>query len=949
MKKNKEKNVKSKQPLRAEIVTFSTLLDPPPIYFNSDDVNNPWNEINVEEFKRLTSRINSPEAEGDPKIKEAYLAEYNKFHHFWLRKFFPNAKVNDDTSSCNLINWLEHTYHYHRLANNRELGLITEYEEAVEDCASNVTELKKLEETAKSSNKVTKSLESSISKLKKLISKNEEIINDFEENFNKKYTPTKCKDANGNDIKTYSIEENVPLDENYAYLSESTIKNAIAKLYEYDLLEHWSYAFHDKDTINLTKEAEPPYINFTEKFKNEKGEDVVLKAGHWHINLLFKVNIPVESIASLFKFEGREEYFKVVKGFPQKLGGRLRAYYDLLKYLPHRGNAQLQGKYRYPDSIIKSDMTFDEIADIFQHYMSPDRVDELADRLRLLVRRDGWSILKLKKEYATTKAYLENCKELQSLRGDYLSDTNICKLPEKRINLYITGVGGSGKDVTSRCIARLLTMDLDYILNSDVSIDDIPMDGSVCVTSSQKTAFERYDGEPVVIFSDKKSYELVGMFDNEGDFNVHFDNKPQLAPVQKKFSHAVLHSSVHIVNSTQPFECFIHGLAGGELSPGGYSIVNYSPHKAHYQTSRRFCMWIDISETETKAYVNKAWCNRDFKDPTEFELLSEKTWGTCASIIYSNRSVKEKNFAVYTLLKPIVEKLRSFLNNAVDIGTRYNDFDYIGLSPYDVLERKLDDHKEFTENDKDILYAHRREIMVKLNDNSNKLLKSKRDLSSVENSIKNLTSVLNTVDDEISRSITMKSIDDLKEKRFKYINDVKVLTDEKVKLDFSFKRIKSFLCNDLSYSFENLSNMIVPDFDDIAKFSDTHFKLVCKLKQAILEGRSKNYFPNFMTNIELACGTSQPLFKNSRLYKTDVLPVADLYYYFKHFAPVFLGTNEDTAKEKLLYSSIKNLKKFVSEFEKLDLKGDIKKSEFYETYYQYFQKTQALLNDIKFS
>ncbi len=150
-------------------------------------------------------------------------------------------------------------------------------------------------------------------------------------------------------------------------------------------------------------------------------------------------------------------------------------------------------------------------------------------------------------------------------------------------------------------------------------------------------------------------------------------------------------------------------------------------------------------------------------------------------------------------------------------------------------------------------------------------------------------------------------------------------------------------------AFENVSNMIVPDFDDIAKFSDTHFKLVCKLKQAILEGRSKNYFPNFVTNIELACGTSQPLCKNPRLYKTDVLPVADLYYYFKHFAPVFLGTNEDTAKEKLLYSSIKNLKKFVSEFEKLDLKGDIKKSEFYETYLQYFQKTQALLNDIKFS
>ena len=330
-------------------------------------------------------------------------------------------------------------------------------------------------------------------------------------------------------------------------------------------------------------------------------------------------------------------------------------------------------------------------------------------------------------------------------------------------------------------------------------------------------------------------------------------------------------------------------------------------------------------------------------------MLSENTWGTCASIIYSNRSAKEKNFAVYTLLKPIVEKLRSFLDNAVDIGTRYNDFDYIGLSPYDVLERKLDDRKEFTKNDKDILYAHKREIMARLNENSSKLLKSKNDLSSIENSIKDFTSFLNNVDNEISRNATMKSIDDLKEKRSKCSNDIKVLTDEKVKLDFSFNRITSFLYNDFSYLFEDVPNMIVPDFDDIAEFNNTYFKLVCKLKQAVLEGRCKDYFSNFVTNIELACGTSQPIFKKPRLYKTDVLPVADFYYYFKHFAPVFLGTNKDFAKEKLLYSSIKNLKKFVSEFEKLNLKGDIKKSEFYETYLQYFQKTQALLNDIKFS
>ena len=32
MKKNKEKNVKSKQPLSAEIVTFSSLLDPPHLF-----------------------------------------------------------------------------------------------------------------------------------------------------------------------------------------------------------------------------------------------------------------------------------------------------------------------------------------------------------------------------------------------------------------------------------------------------------------------------------------------------------------------------------------------------------------------------------------------------------------------------------------------------------------------------------------------------------------------------------------------------------------------------------------------------------------------------------------------------------------------------------------------------------------------------------------------------
>lgn len=350
-------------------------------------------------------------------------------------------------------------------------------------------------------------------------------------------------------------------------LNEDTIKSALA----HRSITKYAYVMHDKDVYSEADEADD--------CTHVAGQP---KPRHWHIVIQCKNQVEISVIA---KWLGIAENFVDV---PKGLGAG--KFLDCVEYLTHESaKQQALGKYRYADEEIKASDGFnwrealDKRNDNKVKYGKD--LDE-KEQMRYDVLYLGKTLRQCMKQ--DPLLYMDDFEKLQKLRLQYIS---MQRPPKTRLNYYICGKGGSGKGLMSRAIAR--TFYPQYEDDEDIFFE----------VGAKGAAFEGYDGQPVIIWNDRRAFDLLQELNGRGNvFNV-FDTHPTKQKQNIKFSSINLCNTVNIVNSVQDYIEFLEGLAGG------YTDKNGEEHEAEDkgQSYRRFPFIIPLHIDDFDLLINRGF------------------------------------------------------------------------------------------------------------------------------------------------------------------------------------------------------------------------------------------------------------------------------------------------------------------------------------------------------
>lgn len=237
--------------------------------------------------------------------------------------------------------------------------------------------------------------------------------------------------------------------------------------------------------------------------------------------------------------------------------------------------------------------------------------------------------------------YLKLRDKLIKLHGDYLQTL---PQPDYRLNFYIEGSGGEGKQQLMMALARSLFPEID---------DD---DDLYFMVGADNVAFEGYHGQPVVIWDDCRSGELIRKVGGRENLFKLFNTFPERKARQKehvKFSATNLVNKVNIVNSVEPWGKFLDGLAGEYADRQG----NYFKAEDKSQSYRRFPMLICLHQEDYDILLNKGFLNdtREFLQYIAYKHV-RGNFGKIAQVCKRNDELK-REIAAKTVA-PVTEKVR---------------------------------------------------------------------------------------------------------------------------------------------------------------------------------------------------------------------------------------------------------------------------------------------------
>lgn len=356
-------------------------------------------------------------------------------------------------------------------------------------------------------------------------------------------------------------------------LLEDKIKDALA----HRTIKRWAYVMHDKDVYSALDEEQNP--------EHKKGNT---KPRHWHIVIEMGSNqCEIGVIAKWFGI--KENYVDVAKG--------QGAFLDCCKYLTHEDEKQQElGKTRYSDEEIKSNFNLrEELTKRAERKLKYGRDLNDRDAMRAAVLYDGKTLRECQKE--NKFLYMDDIDRLKKLRLEYISNL---KPPVTRINYYVSGRGGVGKGLICRALARSLFP--QYEDDEDIFFE----------VGAKGSAFEGYDGQPVIIWNDRRAIDLLQELNGRGNvFNV-FDTHPTKQRQNIKYGSINLCNVVNIVNSVQPYEEFLNGLAGEYTDKDG----NLMSVEDKGQSYRRFPFMIVLHESDFDMLLNKGFLENtaDFEE-----------------------------------------------------------------------------------------------------------------------------------------------------------------------------------------------------------------------------------------------------------------------------------------------------------------------------------------------
>lgn len=417
----------------------------------------------------------------------------------------------------------------------------------------------------------------------------------------------------------------------------STVENILRQR---KVINRWAWAVHDQDTY-----TEHDYKKYKEAHEEEPSWKIGdLKDPHIHVVCELNTAVELESIAKWFNVpDSMIEYHRGAGAFA-----------DDVVYLTHEAPKQQElGKHLYERSVINTNI--EDIEGFFNDYFEKgirrakrNGSDSILDMLMHKVYVEGKTMREINLECIgdeEKEPVLEkNYDRLEKLRARYISNM---EPPQTRINYYVYGPGGEGKGLISRAIARSLYPQFEYD-------DDIFFE-----VGAHGASFEGYDGQPVLIWNDRRAIDLIMELNGRGNvFNV-FDTHPTKQKQNKKYSSINLCNEVNIVNSVEDYKTFLDGLSGEYTDKSGNK--NIAEDKG--QSYRRFPLIIPIHEKDFDILVNKGVMN----GTREFDQLIEY-YGFTHQLRAMNKQLSScfksqlRNLETNTV-QPIIEQHNKLLPN----------------------------------------------------------------------------------------------------------------------------------------------------------------------------------------------------------------------------------------------------------------------------------------------
>lgn len=404
-------------------------------------------------------------------------------------------------------------------------------------------------------------------------------------------------------------------------------EDKVVKALEKKSIKEWAYAIHDKD---------PRSSQEFEAYCNKHGEPPTWNVGDpkpAHIQGVIRVS-PAQTVETIAK------WFDLPPQFIEIKSGR-NAFLDCVQYLTHETEKQQAlGKHHYDDSEIKASFDFRrKLVEREEMRLRYGRELSEKDRLRYEVMYNGMTIRQVIEQNPI--AYQNDFANLDKMRAKYISKT--APMPKMRINYYIYAEdekagSGIGKGLLSKALARSM---YPHLTEDDEIFFEV---------GSQGALFEGYDGQPVLIWNDRRGGQLLKELGSVGNVYNVFDTTPTSQKQNVKYSSTKLINEVNIVNSVQSFKDFIDGISGAEF---GLTTEDQN------QARRRFPVIIPMRVEDFDILINKGFMN----DTKEFDQYIQ--YGTIKGNMQriQIRGAGQEDViktAEKTLLNPVVEKHNEF-------------------------------------------------------------------------------------------------------------------------------------------------------------------------------------------------------------------------------------------------------------------------------------------------
>ena len=397
-------------------------------------------------------------------------------------------------------------------------------------------------------------------------------------------------------------EEHLPTGR--SLISEESIVAALRRM---NGIEQAFYIRHDKDTYSeedLVKLKEHADDSGRDYSQLKPGD---LKPPHFHI-VIAKTN--------------RTKLWTIAKAFsvpPERitlLTGQ-KDFYSRCVYLTHESEKQQSlGKHRYPDEEVRCYPEEDfrqfvtDLKKKVSNFNRPKDPRGQMDAYALRVLNGEMKPIDVERENPALYVKRGFADHLDKMRNRYLSSA---KAPDKIINILITGQGGAGKDSLANGICHTLFQDEDepYFRIGD-----------------QGTGFNKYAGQPALIWEDFRASTFVTLFGSRGRifsfFNPYKDIYDSSMVVNIKYGTASLLSWLNIVTIPDSSENFLKNLAGTYEQHLSNGMVFEHKAEDDNQAFRRFPIVIDAFKGRYKLRVNKGFVQgtREYRSYEEIGTFS---------------------------------------------------------------------------------------------------------------------------------------------------------------------------------------------------------------------------------------------------------------------------------------------------------------------------------------